>query len=95
MVKSTVGNAEKFTGDIRTHLMAIDPNQIEQFNEDGSVALSQIGLNFACRHCHGAGLATEKTDDELIEAAIGYHGRLLSDHYVSKGRFKNIFGKRS
>lgn len=73
MVKSAVGNIDKYTGDIRTHLMAIDPNQIEQFNEDGSVALSQIGLNFACRHCHGAGLATEKTDDELIAGATDYH----------------------
>jgi hypothetical protein len=75
MVKSAVGNPETFTGDIRTHLMAIDPQQIEQFNEDGSVALSQIGLNFACRHCHGAGVGQEKTDDELIAGAEGYHNK--------------------
>ncbi|MGD9093817.1 MAG: hypothetical protein PVF74_13290, partial [Anaerolineales bacterium] len=73
MVKSAVGDAEKFTGDIRVHLMAIDPDQIEQFNEDGSEALSQIGLNFACRHCHGAGMGSEKTDEELIAGARGYH----------------------
>jgi len=75
MVKSAVGNPETFTGDIRTHIMAIDPQQIEQFNEDGSVALSQIGLNFACRHCHGAGVGQEKTDDELIAGAEGYHNK--------------------
>lgn len=75
IVKSAVGNADNFTGDIRTHLMAIDPDQIGQFTEDGSEALSQISLDFACRHCHGAGLATEKTDEELIRAAIGYHDR--------------------
>ncbi len=54
--------------------MAIDPNQIDQFNEDGSLALSQIGLNFACRHCHvEGGSASPKIDSELIEAATGIH----------------------
>jgi hypothetical protein len=74
--KSAWGDAAKFSGDIRTHMMAIDPEQIEQFTEDGTVALSQIGLNFACRHCHvEGGNATPKTDEELIEKAIGYHER--------------------
>jgi hypothetical protein len=72
IVKSAVGNAENFTGDIRTHLMRINPQQIEQFNEDGSASLSEIGLNFACRHCHGV-IASERTDDELIEKAVDYH----------------------
>ncbi len=72
IVKSAVGNAENFTGDIRTHLMRINPLQIEQFNEDGSASLSEIGLNFACRHCHGV-TASEKTDEELIEKAVDYH----------------------
>jgi hypothetical protein len=75
MVKSAVGNVDTFTGDIRTHLMAIDPYQVGQFNEDGSVALSQISLDFACRHCHVNGTAMEKTDDELINAAVDYHIR--------------------
>ncbi len=71
---SAVGDAAKFTGDIRTHLMAIDPKQIGQFNEDGSLALSQIGLDFACRHCHvEGGNASPKSDAELIEAASGIH----------------------
>jgi hypothetical protein len=34
------------------------------------VALSQLGLNFACRHCHiEDGEASPKTDEELMEAA--------------------------
>ena len=72
----------KFSGDIRSHLMAIDPYQIEQFEtitDTNGIAtqysLSEIGLNFACRHCHGAGLGTPKTDEELINAAAGYHNR--------------------
>ena len=76
VTKSAVGNAEMFTGDIRTHLMAIDPEQIEQFNEDGSLSLSELGLNFACRHCHvEGGSATAKTDEELINVAVGYHDK--------------------
>jgi hypothetical protein len=76
VIVSATGNAETFTGDMRTHLMAIDPEQIDQFTEDGSVALSQIGLNFACRHCHvEGGIASVKTDEELIEKAVGYHER--------------------
>jgi hypothetical protein len=76
VTKSAVGNAEKFTGDIRTHLMAIDPDQVGQFSEDGSEALSQLSLDFSCRHCHVEdGQASAKTDAELIERAAGYHDR--------------------
>ncbi|MBL6979943.1 MAG: hypothetical protein ISR58_02020 [Anaerolineales bacterium] len=76
VTKSAVGNAEMFTGDIRTHLMAIDSTQIGQFSEDGSKALSQLGLDFACRSCHvDGGSATVKTDEELIDKAFGYHDR--------------------
>jgi len=79
LVKSATGNADMFTGDIRTHLMAIDPDQVEQFIEleDGSVvSASQIGLDFACRHCHvEGGKATPKTDEELRAVASGYHRR--------------------
>src|SRR3990172_8033626 len=74
IAKSAWGDAEKFTGDIRTHLMAIDPQQIGQFSEDGTTALSQIGLDFACRQCHvEGGKATPKTDEQLIDKATGYH----------------------
>jgi len=74
IVKTAWGDAEKFTGDIRTHLMAIDPKQIGQFSEDGKTALSQVGLDFACRHCHvEGGKALPKTDEQLIDKATGYH----------------------
>jgi predicted CXXCH cytochrome family protein len=82
IVKTAWGDAEKFTGDIRTHMMAINPYQIEQFEtitDTNGIAttysLSEIGLNFACRHCHGAGLGTPKSDEELINASVGYHDR--------------------
>ncbi len=73
VIKSAWADPEKYSGDIRTHLMAINPTQIEQFSDDGTIALSEIGLNFACRHCHGGGLGSTKTDEELIAAATDYH----------------------
>jgi hypothetical protein len=73
ITKSAVGDPERFTGDLRTHLMAINPNQIEQFNEEGNESLSEVGLNFACRQCHNGTNASDKSDQELIDTATGYH----------------------
>lgn len=38
VTKTALGDAAQFTGDIRTHLMAINPALTSQFNEDGTVA---------------------------------------------------------
>lgn len=73
IIKSAWGDPTKFTGDIRTHRMVIDPNQISQTSEDGNTALPQIGLDFACRHCHVEGMGLPRTDEELKAAATGYH----------------------
>lgn len=76
LVKSAAANAAKFTGDIRTHLMAIDPIQVGQFTEDGKLALSQIGIDFACRSCHvEGGIAMAYADAELRQKAYNYHAR--------------------
>jgi nitrate/TMAO reductase-like tetraheme cytochrome c subunit len=75
VTKSAVGNKDTFTGDIRTHLMAIDVDQVGQFDPEGTVALSQLSLDFACKHCHVPDSAFEKTDEELREAATRYHER--------------------
>ena len=72
-------NTATFTGDYRTHRVAIDPYQVGQLNADGTQVLPQIGLDFACRHCHGAGMGAPRTDAELIEAAVGYHARPATD----------------
>ena len=71
--KSAVGNIDKFTGDIRTHLMAIDATQVTTFDGEGNLISGQVGLDFACRHCHIPGSGTDKTDDELLAGAAGYH----------------------
>lgn len=82
MIKSAWGDPERFTGDIRTHLMAIDPEQFDQVytvtQEDGSekqFSNSQIGLNFACRHCHMPDTVMARDDQTLMNAAFDYHAK--------------------
>jgi hypothetical protein len=72
-IKSAVGDKSKFTGDIRTHLMAIDANQIDTFDAEGNLVSGQIGLDFACKHCHIPGTGFEKSDEEMIRMAAGIH----------------------
>lgn len=74
--KSAQGSTSAFSGDIRTHLWAIDPRDpstVSQFV--GTSAVSQITLDFACKSCHRAGstVALEKTNTELTTMATGYH----------------------
>ena len=52
VTKSAVGDPEQFTGDIRTHLMAINPLSTSQFNEEGNFSEPYLSLDFACRSCH-------------------------------------------
>jgi len=74
IVKSAVGDADAHTGDIRTHLFAIDPNATDQFSEDGSTAISQITLDWACKSCHRTGGIGLAYDDITLRAeATGYH----------------------
>lgn len=73
LVKSGWSDLEKFTADMATHLFAVDPNQTGQFNADGTESLSQISLDYACKHCHGGGFASVKEDALLKETATGYH----------------------
>ncbi|MCB8949179.1 MAG: hypothetical protein H6653_14290 [Ardenticatenaceae bacterium] len=74
LVQAAVGDPDMYTADLRTHVMSINPNQIEQFNEDGTLATTQISLNFACRSCHNPdGRAPAVTNEELLALAVGYH----------------------
>lgn len=75
LAKSAWGDAERHTGDLRVHLMAIDPTQVGQFSEDGLTANSQIALDFACKACHVPGSALDQPDAALIEMATGYHAQ--------------------
>ncbi len=70
---SAVGNLDRFTGDLSSHVFSINPNpNAAQFSADGEYAMPYITLDYACKHCHGP-LATEKDMDMLATAARGYH----------------------
>lgn len=76
MIQNAQGIPSLFSGDVRTHLVLIDPDEISQFEEteDGLVAKSHISLDFACRSCHNEeGIAPALSDEELQAAARGYH----------------------
>ncbi|GAB4580250.1 MAG: hypothetical protein Fur0022_29890 [Anaerolineales bacterium] len=71
--QSALANLEIFTGDISSHLFSInpDPNAL-QFNEDGTLSMPYLTLNYACNNCHGV-FATAKDAQELADMAKGYH----------------------
>ncbi|MCC6955328.1 MAG: hypothetical protein IT316_00955 [Anaerolineales bacterium] len=73
LIQVAWGDPERFKADFRTHAVTIDPTQISQFAETDGALLPEIGLDYACRHCHGGGFASVKTDEELLAAAAGYH----------------------
>lgn len=76
---SAVGDPARFTGDLRTHLMAINPDATSQFEKDGGSALPYLSLDFSCRGCHYPdGRAPDLSDEELQQAAVGYHDRALA-----------------
>jgi len=82
IIKMAWGEEARFNGDVRTHAVAIDSAQIDQIYtasaEDGTEQLfikPQVGLDFACRHCHNGLAGSLKTDQELINVAYGYHDR--------------------
>jgi hypothetical protein len=74
LIENAVADAEMHMGDLRIHVVSIDPTQIEQFNEDGTLTTTQLALNFACRSCHNPdGRGPEVTNEELLSLAAGYH----------------------
>jgi protein-arginine kinase activator protein McsA len=73
LVKTAWGDAAKFTGDIRTHLMAIDSTLVATLDAEGKLTSGQIGLDWACRNCHTPDSEMAKTDEELLGGAAGYH----------------------
>lgn len=73
LIENAVSDAEMFSGDMRSHVMLINPTQIAQFSEDGTM-LTQISLDYACRSCHNPdGRGVEVSDEQLISLAVGYH----------------------
>lgn len=74
LIQNAVGDPASFRADVATHQVVINPEQISQFAEDGSI-LPQIGLDYACRQCHNdaAGIGPVLSDEALMVVAQGYH----------------------
>ena len=69
-----MGDLTRFTGDVRSHQFSINPNpEAAQFNEEGTVVMPYITLDYACRHCHDGENYSERDNKELAAVAAGYH----------------------
>ena len=75
LIKSAWADPQRITADVRTHVMSINPLQVEQFGADGALTGTQIALDFACRQCHIDGTTLAMSDQQLIEMAVDYHAR--------------------
>lgn len=74
MGKSAQGNLELFTGDIRSHQFAINTDpEAPQFNEDGSLVMPYLTLQYACQHCHNGEVGSNRDLQTLSDMADGYH----------------------
>lgn len=74
MAKSAVADADIFTGDIRSHQFAINPDpEAPQFNEDGTQVMPYLTLTYVCGQCHNGEFADVKAPAVLGAAARGYH----------------------
>jgi hypothetical protein len=79
ITKSAVADAERFSGDVRTHLFAINPNAKSQFNRDGTQTEPYVTVDFACKACHSeAGRGPVLEDARLQEVSLGFHDRALA-----------------
>lgn len=73
---SAVGDPTRFSADLRTHLMAINPQATSQFDKKGETALPFIAIDFACKGCHNEqGRAPVLPDERYAEVATGFHDR--------------------
>lgn len=74
VTQTAVADPEKFSGDLRTHLMVINPVALTSYDKDGAFAAPYLAIDFACKGCHNAdGRGDALTDEQLVEAATGYH----------------------
>ena len=76
ITKSAVSDPARFTGDVRTHLMAINPAGKSQFDKDGNFSQPYVTLDFACKGCHNEdGRGPVLPDERLQQVATGFHDR--------------------
>lgn len=74
MAFSAQGDLDIFTADVRSHQFSINPNpEAPQFNEDGTLVMPYITLQYACGHCHNGKVGSEQSLEDLAAMANGYH----------------------
>jgi len=86
MVKSAVGDASIFTGDISSHLFRINTDAgAPQFSPDGTVTNPYVTISFACQYCHiEGGTASVIPLNNLAAYAVGYHSSEPPEGYVGQ-----------
>lgn len=76
MAKSAQGNPDLFRADVRSHQFSINTEpDAEQFNEDGTLVMPYLTLQYACGQCHNGEYAGVKETAVLSAAADGYHDK--------------------
>ncbi|HEX7973430.1 MAG TPA: cytochrome c3 family protein [Anaerolineales bacterium] len=78
LIQSAWSIPQRYTADIRSHVMTIDPYLINQAGPDGQPISQAVSLDLACRQCHNQQLGSVKADQQLTNMAIGYHARPTS-----------------
>ncbi len=79
LIQVAVGDPARFTADMPTHLMVVNPTVTAQFDKKGQMAQSSLALDYVCKSCHSEnGRAPVLTDERLIQVATGYHDRALA-----------------
>lgn len=76
LTQSAVADPARFTADVRTHLMAINPNGTAQFDKKSGNSMPYLIVDSVCKGCHnedGRGPVLE--DERLVEVATGFHDR--------------------
>ncbi len=71
-----MSNPDLHSGDMHTHLFGIDPQAQTKFEENGTTEMPYLTVDFSCKGCHNAdSRGGELSDEELMDAATGYHDR--------------------
>ena len=79
MIQQAVADPARMSGDMRVHLMAINPAATAQFEKNGKLAGPYLALDFTCKGCHYDGGRAPVLEDERLQAvATGYHDRDLA-----------------
>ncbi len=71
-----LSDPDRYSGDMRTHLFAINPQGSIHLGDDGTADMPYLTVDYSCKGCHNEeDRAPALTDEELVTAATGYHDR--------------------